>query len=325
MMTQPSVASGEIDFYIPSIQKTCKTFYIVHGDLKARRPLICAHGGPGAGHNYMKSFARMTAEYGIPVILYDQVGCGKSTLLPETMGDTSFWTVDLFMAELDNLVKALNIEDDYDLLGQSWGTILGCEYIISRQPKGMKHYVISDGVSSGRLWGEGTRKLISELPQDVQDTIRKHEANKTYDDPEFHKASMVFYKQHVCRLDEWPEDLIETFTLLDVHNNPTAYLTMFVTSLCTSVRYLLTWDRNGPSEFTMVGPLKDYSAVGRLHMVKVPTLIIHGQYDESTDSVNMPFFNEIPKVRWVTVANASHTPWLEDPERYFSVLASFLL
>jgi L-proline amide hydrolase len=67
------------------------------------------------------------------------------------MGDTNFWTVNLFMAELDNLLKFLDIEDDYDFLGHSWGTVLGCEYIISRQPKGMKHYVITDGFSSRKL------------------------------------------------------------------------------------------------------------------------------------------------------------------------------
>jgi L-proline amide hydrolase len=70
-MTQATVVSGEIDFYIPAIGKKCKTWYIVHSDIKARRPLICAHGGPGAGHAYMRSFTRMTADYGIPVVLYD--------------------------------------------------------------------------------------------------------------------------------------------------------------------------------------------------------------------------------------------------------------
>lgn len=232
-MAQPKVVSGEIDFYIPSIERTCKTWYIIYGDLQSRRPLICAHGGPGAGHPYLRSFARLTADYGIPVILYDQVGCGNSTLLPDTFGDTSFWTVDLFMAELDNLIKFLDIEDDYDFLGHSWGTILGCEYIISRQPKGIKHHVIADGISSGKLWGEAADQLIGELPPDIGDTIRKHEASKTYDNPEFQEAAMVFYKRHVCRLDSWPEDLIETLTLLDVHNNPTVYLTMFVVSLST--------------------------------------------------------------------------------------------
>jgi proline-specific peptidase len=227
-MTQAKGVSGEIDFYIPAIKKACKTWYIVHGDIKARRPLICAHGGPGAGHAYLRSFARMTADYGIPVILYDQVGCGKSTLLPEMMGDTSFWTIDLFMAEFDNLLKFFDIEDDYDFFGHSWGTILGCEYIISRQPTGMKHHVIADGVSSGKLWAEAADKLINELPLDVRDKIRKHDVNKTYDDPEFEEASMVFYNRHVCRLDPWPEDLIESLTLLDLRNNPTVYLTMSV-------------------------------------------------------------------------------------------------
>ena len=176
----------------------------------------------------MRSFARMTVDYGIPVILYDQVGCGNSTLLPDTLGDTSFWTVDLFMAELDNLVKHFGIQDDYDFLGQSWGTILGCEYVISRQPKGMKHHIIANGVSSGKLWGQAADRLIGELPQNVRDTIRKHEADKTYDSPEFQEASAVFYKRHVCRLDPWPEDFLESMALLDSANNPTVYLTMFV-------------------------------------------------------------------------------------------------
>ena len=74
----------------------------------------------------------------------------------------------------------------------------------------------------------------------------------------------------------------------------------------------------------MIGPLKNFSAVGRLHKVTVPTLVINGEYDEATESVNMPFFNEIPRVRWVTMANTSHTSWLEDPDRYFSLLANFL-
>lgn len=65
--------------------------------------------------------------------------------------------------------------------------------------------------------------------------------------------------------------------------------------------------------------------MGRLDKIKIPTLIINGQYDEAADTVQMPFFQEIPKVKWVTIADAAHFPWLEDEERYFSVLASFLL
>lgn len=84
-----------------------------------------------------------------------------------------------------------------------------------------------------------------------------------------------------------PEDLVASLTLLDVHQNPTTYLTMFVASTEYISRYiiLLIRDRNGPSEFTMIGQLKDSSAVVRLRIVKIPTLIINGEYDEPTDSV----------------------------------------
>jgi hypothetical protein len=92
----------------------------------------------------------------------------------------------------------------------------------------MKHHVIADGLSSGKLWAEAADKLIVELPLDVRDKIRKHDVNKTYNDPEFEEALMVFYNRHVCRLDPWPEDLIELLTLLDLHNSPTVYLTMSI-------------------------------------------------------------------------------------------------
>lgn len=88
---------------------------------------------------------------------------------------------------------------------------------------------------------------------------------------------------------------------------------------------MLTGNRNGLSKFSVIGPLKDYSAVGRLEKITIPMLITNGQYDEAADSVQMPFFKEIPKVKWVTFANAVHFPWFKDADRYFTVLASFLL
>lgn len=55
----------------------------------------------------------------IPVVLYDQLGNGESSHCEGVPPD--FWTPELFMDELDNLLKTLEIYDDFDLLGQSWG------------------------------------------------------------------------------------------------------------------------------------------------------------------------------------------------------------
>lgn len=65
--------------------------------------------------------------------------------------------------------------------------------------------------------------------------------------------------------------------------------------------------------------------VGEGHKIKVPTLLINSRYDEAQDSCVAPFFNEIPKVKWVQFAESSHTPHVEEKDRYMKVVSDFLL
>ena len=65
--------------------------------------------------------------------------------------------------------------------------------------------------------------------------------------------------------------------------------------------------------------------VDELHKIKNPTLLINGEYDEAQDSCVAPFFREIPKVKWVTMADASHCSNLEHPEKYMKIVSDFLI
>ncbi|KAK4182078.1 Alpha/Beta hydrolase protein [Podospora australis] len=138
-MTDLPVTEGEIFFNAPGAGKPCKTWYKIVGNLQSSSvPLIALHGGPGAGHNYLLSLTDLYRDHGIPVIFYDQIGCGRSTHFQEKMGDTSFWTFDLYLAELDNLIDHLNVrEKGFYLLGQSWGGVLTGIYA-SLRPKGLQ-------------------------------------------------------------------------------------------------------------------------------------------------------------------------------------------
>jgi pimeloyl-ACP methyl ester carboxylesterase len=73
--------------------------------------------------NSMKGPIGVLASKSIPVVFYDQIGCGESTRLPEKKGDGNFWTLELFIKDLENVIAALNI-DQYDLFGHSWGGLL---------------------------------------------------------------------------------------------------------------------------------------------------------------------------------------------------------
>src|ERR1700679_1290852 len=128
-MTSPNVDTGTVAF------REWQTWFRITGDLSsAKTPLVVAHGGPGCTHDYVLALAQL-ANDGRPVVHYDQLGGGRSTHLPEKGGD--FWTVDLFLEELENLVTRLGINERYHLLGQSWGGMLGAEHAI-RQPAGLK-------------------------------------------------------------------------------------------------------------------------------------------------------------------------------------------
>lgn len=158
----------QIPFAVPGVDKPCFTYCKIFGDLKTtqKRPLIVVHGGPGWSHDYLLSIADL-ADDGTVVIFYDQFGGGRSSHLPEKNGDTRFWVEELFLTEFDNDVRHLGIQDNYNVLGQSWGGMLMGRWA-SRQPKGLHRLVIANSPASVELWVEAANYLLAQLPQDVQ-------------------------------------------------------------------------------------------------------------------------------------------------------------
>ncbi|KAK7045124.1 proline iminopeptidase [Favolaschia claudopus] len=303
----PVVVEGEVEFNVPAAGKPCKTWYKIIGELTApssRRPLVALHGGPGVNHAYLLILSDLTKAHSIPLIVYDQIGNGNSTHLPEKMGDTSFWTEQLFLDELDNLLANLRVTE-YDLLGHSWGGMFGARHAAT-QPAGLKHLVLASTPASMDLWVKAQNFLRGMLPQDTQDILSKHEKDGTTDSEEYQAAVGVFYARHLCIIDPMPAPITEGFGW--IQKDPTVYLTM-----------------NGPSEFYITGPLKYWSMIQDAHKIGVPTLLLNGRYDEAQDSVVVPFFQEITNVKWVTFAESSHMIHFEERERYMQVVGDFLM
>jgi L-proline amide hydrolase len=233
---------------------------------------------------------------------YDQLGCGNSTHLPDQ--GTDFWTVELFLDELDNLLGALGIADDFDVLGQSWGGMLGAEYAI-RRPAGLGKLVIANSPASMDLWVSEANRLRDLLPADVQATLLEHERAGTTDSAEYRTAEEVFYARHVCRVVPNPPEVARSFELID--EDPTVYHTM-----------------NGPSEFHVVGSLRGWSVVDRVSAIAVPTLVLRGEHDEATAAVVQPFLDAIPDVREHVFPDSSHMPHVEQEQDYMTVVGDFL-
>lgn len=161
-------------------------------------PLLCLHGGPGVGHDYLEPLEAMGAT-GRRVIFYDQLGCGRS----DHPHDPSMWTVELFVGELALVRSALGL-DHVHILGQSWGGMLAMQYALT-QPAGLAGLIVANSPASIPLFVSETNRLREYLPSEVQQTLLRHEAAGTTDDPEYEEAMMVFYRRHVCRVGPRPD------------------------------------------------------------------------------------------------------------------------
>lgn len=81
---------------------------------------------------------------------------------------------------------------------------------------------------------------------------------------------------------------------------------------------------NGPNEFYVVGTLRDWTIVERLHRIQVPTLLVSGRYDEATEATVQPYADEIPDVRWEIFAESSHMPHVEEEDAFLRIVGAFL-
>jgi L-proline amide hydrolase len=295
-MTGLTVTEGRIPF------REYETWYRVTGDLSSDlTPLVIVHGGPGCSHDYLLSLTEL-ARGGRPVIHYDQVGGGNSTHMPDK--GTDFWTVDLFLDELDNLLEYFGIADRYYVLGQSWGGMLASEHAI-RRPRGLRALIISNSPASMDLWVSEAQRLRAEMDPELQAALDRHEASGTTNDPEYLAAQQAYYELHVCRVVPNPPEVVRMHEILA--KDPTVYNTM-----------------NGPNEFYVVGTLRDWTVVDKVQFIQAPTLLLSGRHDEATPATVEPFFESIPDVRWEIFENSSHLPMVEEPERYRSIVEEFL-
>ncbi|OTB14040.1 hypothetical protein K445DRAFT_335725 [Daldinia sp. EC12] len=310
-MAEIPIREGQAPFKIPSIDEPCFTYYKVIGTLsRDTPPVIIAHGGPGAGHEYLLTFTDLWEDYGLPVVFYDQIGCAASTHLPQKAGDRSFWQEQLFQDELDNLLDHLDLRRDpgFHFLGQSWGGMLGAAFA-ARRPRGLRRLVLASALASKELGTRGTRLLREQMPPDMQKGLNEAEEKGEYDSLAYKEALDFYYRNFACRVDPFPPaEMLPA--LKHLSEDTTVYRTM-----------------NGPSPLTVDGSLSTWTVIPRLPQITAPTLVYNGEYDTSHDIVQVPFFELIPRVRWITFSGGGHMCHLEGDgwrEKVLKVVGEFL-
>lgn len=278
-----------------------RTWYRIVGEEEdeGKLPLLCLHGGPGATWHHLEPYAALAE--GRRVVFYDQLGCGNSAV--DEPHDPSLWTPGLYLEEIDTIRESLGLVRCH-VLGHSWGGMLGMAYAAKR-PAGLTDLIVESSPASVPFWLTELDRLRAELPAEVEATLRRHEREGTTEAEEYEATMMVFYDRHLCRIRPWPDWLQRTFEAMAA--NREVYLTM-----------------NGPSEFHVIGSLKDFDLTSSLGAIGVPTLLFCGEFDEVTPATVARAHAAIPGSQFVVLEGCSHMSQAERPDLTLGLLRGWL-
>ncbi|MED4224667.1 proline iminopeptidase-family hydrolase [Neobacillus cucumis] len=256
-------------------------------------PLLVLHGGPGSSCFSLQVLKALSKDR--RVILYDQLGCGRS----DRPTDKSLWRIERFVEEVGQVREALHL-DEVHILGHSWGTTLAAAYALTKT-SGINSIIFSSPCLSAPLWEQDQKRNLQKLPVEVQKTIKE---NGTTDSEEFEAAIEVFAQHFVNRMEKKPEWL---------EQRPPEYRNDEI--------YNIMW---GPSEFTVLGNLKNFDCTEQLKEITCPTLFSCGRYDEATPETTEYYSNLTPGSTFHVFEKSAHMPYIEESEEFLEVMDDFL-
>ncbi len=265
--------------------------------------LLLLNGGPGATHEYFEVMESFLPAEGIEFIYYDQLGTGNS----DNPKDTACWDLPRYVEEVEQVRTALGLtNDNFYLLGHSWGGILATEYAL-KYGKNLKGLIISNMMASCPDYGKyADNVLAKQMNPAVVKEVRSLEAKGQYTSPRYMELLLPnFYAQHICRipLDQWPEPMQRALGKI----NQSLYVTM-----------------QGPSEFGIAGKLTKWDRKADLPKITVPTLTVGAKYD-TMDPEHMKWMaSQLPNGSYLYCPNGSHMALYDDQQTYMQGLIKFI-
>lgn len=259
--------------------------------------VLLVHGGPGIPSNYLIDSHTFLIDHGFKIATWDQLGCGLS----DKPDDPSLWRLERFVEEVEIVRSALNLGKVY-LLGHSWGGMLGLAYCL-KYPDNVKAFIAANTAFDLTYMQRGFERKKLALGEETFTMMGRREAEGTTDHPEYKAAVTLLMYRHMCRAEKWP----------DVLNDCFANIAMPVLSAMF-----------GPHPFNCSGNLRDLNWIDQLPHMKIPTLILHSEYDYMLPDIALLAKEHLPNGELVMLRGCSHLPFFEDPKAYQEALLNYL-
>jgi proline iminopeptidase len=272
-------------------------------------PLMIVHGGPGASHDYLLPYLLPLARAN-RLIFIDERGSGRS----EKLEDASKYTVENMVEDVEAVRQALHL-GKISLLGHSYGGVLAQAYAFKYQ-QNLTHLILGGTFYSTSEMNKVLAEEKSSMPADALAKLNDLE-----------KAGL-FGKGKDWEKGRYPDDYAKLawgdgyFPFLYQHRPDPNYDPVSGNTTNSWDLYREMWGSNG--EFIIDGNLKSVEYMDKLSSIKVPTLVICGDHDESNPRLSRTMHEKIAGSKLVIVPQAGHMAFVDQPNIYIKSVAEFL-
>ncbi|MEE9369932.1 MAG: alpha/beta fold hydrolase [Sedimentisphaerales bacterium] len=266
----------------------CELYCEIEGD---GMPVVLLHGGPGATHHYFHpSFSR--AKDFVKVIYYDQRGCGLSDY---KKGEG--YSIEQAVEDLENLRRAMNIRR-WVVLGHSYGGLLAQCYIVKYPESVSGLILVGSKVAMPMIFSTRQYEFIS---KEERARMRVINSNKTL------TTEQIIY-------DKW----------LNGDWKRQCYYKPSRERIAQKARY--EWKQDSNFNSIMSRDAAKVNLQGAFESCPIPTLILEGRWDLTWDKDKPGILHKNhPNARLIFFEESAHSPFDNEPEKFFDTLRDYIL
>lgn len=272
------------------------------------QPLVIAHGGPGASHDYFLPYLLPLMRH-YRVIFIDERGSGRSQKLENPSG----YTVENMVEDVEAVRQALDL-GKINLLGHSYGGALAQAYALKYQ-RNLSHLILASTWSSTAAMNQVFVRMKQNMTPELRERIDKLEADGLFGHGKDYERN------------RYPSDYMiaawgEGYFPYIYHNHPDPNYDPVQQGNTSWDLYREMWGEHG--EFVIDGNLKSVEYTNRLATIRVPTLIIVGDHDECDPSLSQTMHQKIAGSKLVILPNSGHMTFVDQTGMFIKTVDGFL-
>jgi len=272
-------------------------------------PLVIVHGGPGASHDYFLPYL-LPLMRSNKLVFIDERGGGKSSKCI----DPKQYTIANMVEDIEAVRVTLGL-GKISLLGHSFGGELVKAYALKYQ-KNLSHLILGSTFASTRELNDALAGMKANMDPKDRERVNALE------------AAGLFGKGEIWEHGRYPEEYAKLawgkgyfpyvyFNQPDPNYDPVSSNTSTAWDV-----YREMWGSDG--EFIVDGNLKEVEYVDRLSEIKVPTLIIVGEHDESDPKMSKEMHEKIAGSQLIILPKSGHMTFVDQPELFLTAVRDFV-